>query len=443
MRGGAAKDSYSTLDHIFDYNVSTLGFQWQTEPLAGPVRAAPVVVDGAMYVHDGSGVVRCIDAATGAERWSYDTGPIHDAMFTQGAAGGHGVAVGSDVVVCAPWRGWLTAIDTASVQTRWQAHELTAIFTTLQLIGQQIVVSGRNKQYHDVLVAFDLVSGQESWQLMAEARLGELLYDPRLDLVYAATAIADVEKAANEMPDDGALAAVSLFAIERETGQIRWRTELPPAETPSAPDQMVMADLDHGAEVRRVILRATRNGSLQVFDQTDGKLIASHTFADEVDEGLGVVALARNVRKGLAYVLAVLAAGENGAQREWVIYAIDPVDGETRWVLSLNPPGPYVGLLSTSGNLIFIGDSEGFLNVYSAERGRLLERRAVGGHLTCPPITFIADGRQMVAIAVEREHAEAHTSHRIIGFALGGGSIPDVDFTREDIERYPSTVMRP
>jgi outer membrane protein assembly factor BamB len=55
--------------------VSGLGLDWS---VSGGSASSPAVVDGVVYVGDANGAVHALNAATGAEMWSYNTGDIVD-----------------------------------------------------------------------------------------------------------------------------------------------------------------------------------------------------------------------------------------------------------------------------------------------------------------------------------------------------------------------------
>lgn len=439
--GGAAADHYSWLDHIHDHNISTLGFRWQSELAEGPIRAEPLVLDDVMVVCDGAGRVHALDAASGDPRWSFDTRPPEAAAAANDVDRRLGIAAGSGTLFCATPDGRLLAIRMSDGEQLWKSQELSAITATPRLAGGQILVTGRNEDGRNRLIAHDVQTGGVEWQRAAAAPLGELIYDPRLELVYvgSGTRDADAEAAAEER----LLPVSSVLAIEPDSGEFRWASDLEPEQVGDALSPMILADLTFDQVPRQVILQATLAGSLQVRDRTNGELVANHEFVDRAPLPRRIVALASNVRKGLVYVLSESPPPEDELEPTWELHAIDPIAGSQRWRLALNPPGPYVGLLSTAGNLIFVGDPDKYLDVYAASSGRLLEREPIGGHLTGAPITFVAAGRQLVAISVQQEQDDREPTQKLICLCLGGGEIPDVLHTPEDLRRYPATVTRP
>jgi alcohol dehydrogenase (cytochrome c) len=60
---------------------------------------------------------------------------------------------------------------------------------------------------------------------------------------------------------------------------------------------------------------------------------------------------------------------------------------------------PTSGLLATAGGLLFAGDREGYLMALDAESGKPLWKFQTGGVVIAPPISYLMDGKQYVAVA--------------------------------------------
>jgi quinohemoprotein ethanol dehydrogenase len=125
------------------------------------------------------------------------------------------------------------------------------------------------------------------------------------------------------------------------------------------------------------------------------------------------------------------------ATREMLV-AWDPVTQTERW---RQPVGETEwaggGVLTTAGNLVFQGNSAGFLVAYRADTGEKLAEIEVGTAIMAAPVTYELDGEQYVAVVAGFGGAMVAAGHppgtapyryqnygRILAFKLGGGPVP-------------------
>ena len=80
------------------------------------------------------------------------------------------------------------------------------------------------------------------------------------------------------------------------------------------------------------------------------------------------------------------------------LLAWDPVKQKEAWSVPMAVPWNG-GTLTTSGNLVFQGNGEGYFNAYAADTGKLLWSKHMSTGIVAPPITFVVDGTQYVSIA--------------------------------------------
>jgi alcohol dehydrogenase (cytochrome c) len=90
---------------------------------------------------------------------------------------------------------------------------------------------------------------------------------------------------------------------------------------------------------------------------------------------------------------------EHPAQK--ILRAFDIETGKVMWQISL--PGPvqsnYSGVLTTSGGLVFFGESSGGFAAVDARTGKYLWHFETNHAMKASPMTYEVDGRQYVAIA--------------------------------------------
>ena len=81
------------------------------------------------------------------------------------------------------------------------------------------------------------------------------------------------------------------------------------------------------------------------------------------------------------------------------VVAIDPLSGATKWEYKVLTP-PWGGVMSTAGNLVFGGTLEGVVFALDARTGRRLWYFAGNDRVYASPISYLANGKQYVSLAV-------------------------------------------
>jgi alcohol dehydrogenase (cytochrome c) len=80
--------------------------------------------------------------------------------------------------------------------------------------------------------------------------------------------------------------------------------------------------------------------------------------------------------------------------------ALDPRTGRRAWQVALNgSASSWAGVLSTAGGLVFYGDDNGDFAAADARTGATLWRWSANANWKASPMTYLASGRQYVAIA--------------------------------------------
>ena len=87
------------------------------------------------------------------------------------------------------------------------------------------------------------------------------------------------------------------------------------------------------------------------------------------------------------------------------VNAIDPITGKT--VKKVEIPRRLNGMLTTGGNLVFGGGSDGWLTAYDAETLDVVWQYNVGTSLAGPPMSYAVDGKQYIAILAGASPAAA------------------------------------
>ena len=282
-------------------------------------------------------------------------------------------------------------------------------------------------------------------------------YDPELNTVYWGVGNAGPWNAMVRAPGDN-LYTASVLALDPQTGKIKWHFQFSPNDLydyDSVAD-MILATIEVGGNPRKVLLNPNRNGFFYVIDRTDGKLIAANQFVKTMNWATGVDKNGRpieseltkkvrateqtaeiwpsvwgakawspssfNPKTGLLYANTLefgmtytptrpqYRAGTTywGADLTWVfpkdgnvgyLKAIEPLTGKAKWEVTSKTPR-WGGVLTTSGGIVFSGQSTGEFEAFDADTGEKLWQFQTGSGIEGQPVTWQQDGVQYVTVAV-------------------------------------------
>lgn len=259
----------------------------------------------------------------------------------------------------------------------------------------------------------------------------------------------------------------------------------------TAAQDLILADLTIDGKLRKVVLHAPKNGFFFVIDRTNGAFISAKNFVDvnwasgydangrpienpearRTDKAVEVIptvfgahswhAMSFNPTRGLAFIPAqgipaTLAddpawkgkgsnvPGQPMSGMSWNtakrvnevppsakpfgrLVAWDPIAQREAWHVEHVAPWNG-GTLTTAGDLVFQGTSDGRFVVYDARNGAKLWETATGTGVVAAPITYEVDGKQYVSVAVGwggvfglmQRATERRTPGTVYTFALGG-----------------------
>lgn len=271
-------------------------------------------------------------------------------------------------------------------------------------------------------------------------------FDPETDTLYWPTG--------NPYPDtDGAkrvgdnLYTNCVLALDAKTGKRKWHFQFTPHDLWDwdATEPLVLADADFQGKPRKLLLQANRNGYFYVLDRTTGEFLLGSPFVKRLTWSTGLdpkgrpivnpaarptaggtrvcpavrgatnwYSTAYNPDTKLFYVMAVEDCNLYRAAGSWfvpyndpanppqkVLRALDIQTGKTVWEVPQTgaPESNYSGVLSTAGGLIFYGESGGTFAAADAKTGKTLWHFPTGQAWKASPMTYMAKGKQYVAIA--------------------------------------------
>jgi quinohemoprotein ethanol dehydrogenase len=288
----------------------------------------------------------------------------------------------------------------------------------------------------------------------------------------------------------------------------------------TATQHMILADLMIDGVMRKVIMQAPKNGFFYVIDRTNGEFISAEayvqvTWATHVDQETGRPVedpdaqyanepktlrpspygghnwhpMTYSPMTGLVYIPVLdleFKYGQNNAFKyqpgswnlavdtdlmipsktvEGQIQALhnvgghlsawDPVKQKEVWRVD-HKTSWNGGLLSTAGNLVFQGLSDGTFAAYTADTGKLVWSMPVHSGIIAPPISYSVDGEQYIAVAagwggafalasgVPKHRDNVLTEGRILVFKLGGKAVmPEPKVTPINIPVPPDLKATP
>ena len=217
--GGIAYDNgliFATngLGFVSALSEQTGGIVWQVRP-GGPLRGAPTVANGALYVMSQDNQIYSLKESDGSTNWSQAA-----SLEIAGVFGTASPAVGQGTVVAGFSSGELNAYRYENGRQVWQdALQRTSIRTSVSSLsdidadpvidGGQVIAIGQGGR----MVALELTTGQRQWELNIAGIATPWVAG---DWIFAIT-------------DDA-----KLLCIYRQNGHIRWINQMPQFEHPKS-----------------------------------------------------------------------------------------------------------------------------------------------------------------------------------------------------------------
>ena len=310
--GDYSGQRYSRLDQITTANVAGLRPAWNFQfgviglvanPATYSFEAAPIVVDGVMFVSGWDGYVWALNAETGEMLWQYKHSIPLDTPLCCGNVN-RGVAVARGRVYFATQNGHLVALDATNGRKVWETvfADVRAgeSATAAPLVVKNLILAGSSGAEYGVrghLDAFDLETGARVWRRYMVPKPGEPggdtwggdswargggstwitgTYDPELDLVYWGTGNPGPDFDGGPRPGDN-LYTSSVVALDPDDGTIRWHYQWTPHDVWDYDGVNENILFENGG--RKLLAHFDKNGYLFVLDRTNGRLVRATPYA--------------------------------------------------------------------------------------------------------------------------------------------------------------------
>lgn len=312
---------FSPLDRINQGNIGSLGLAWSADmDTARGQEATPLVIDGKIYITTAWSKAKAYDAVSGKLLWEFDPKvPGETAVKACCDVVNRGLAAWGDKLYLGTLDGRLIALDRATGRQVWstvtvdqtKAYTITGaprVINGLVLIGN----GGAEMGVRGYITAYDAQTGKQVWRFYtvpdqpgknteeylkkAEStwhgewwKLGgggtvwdSMAYDPATDLLYIGVGNGSPWNQSYRSPGGGDnLYLSSVVAIRAKTGQYVWHFQETPGETWdfTASQHIMLADLEIGGKVRKVLMHAPKNGFFYVIDRVTGQFISGNNYA--------------------------------------------------------------------------------------------------------------------------------------------------------------------
>src|SRR5580698_3616775 len=304
---GYDRKSYSPLKQISKSNIKKLAPIWNTSLMNDQGElAAPTIYNGVMYIVNSKWTF-AIEVETGRQIWR---SPVElEPGITRVAINRGAATIYNGKVFRVTIDNHVLALDMKNGEQIWNqkfADSKDGYYSTGgPIVANGVLISGvagGESTTRGFLDGWDPDTGKKLWRRYTIPAPGETgsgagpahsgcleagrgatwrsgSYDPQLDLVYWGTGNAEPY---DPRPREGmdSLFTSSVLAIHPRTGEVACYFQYTPNDVydVDATDENVLADLQVGGQLRKVMIQTNKNGFLYVLDRTNCKLITAHPY---------------------------------------------------------------------------------------------------------------------------------------------------------------------
>jgi len=437
----------TSYDHVYAADAATGQELWHykhpmgstTTFCCGPNNRGVAVVGNKLFLGTLDAKLVALDSKTGKPIWTADVGDpekgysetmapaVVDGKVLIGTNGGeYGI------------RGFVKAYDAETGKLLWT-------FNTIPDRGSEGVwatkdLTGRDMHRNIAAEKAQLAKGRKF-----EATLGGGVWmTPAVDLktrtIFFVVGNPSPDLYGAERPGDN-LYTDSMVAVDLDSGAYKWHSQYVAHDVwdlDAASPPILVDAKDKDGTVIPAVLHGGKTGHVYVHDRKDGKLIR---FSEAMvpQEGVWTLPTPEGARMALganggvewspmafspktnfAYAINLIqpmtyhveaTAYPDG--KLWLggafktiptepqsgnVTAVDVNTGKIAWQAKTDQP-MIGGISATGGDLVFTGEGNGLFKAYDAKTGKVLWSYQCGAGVNAPPVTYMVDGKQYVAVA--------------------------------------------
>jgi outer membrane protein assembly factor BamB/formylglycine-generating enzyme required for sulfatase activity len=317
----------------------------------GPIHSSPIVVDGTLYIISGDGALYAVSAATGTEKWKFQT-PVKKPPFWAAPT------VVNDTVYFNDPQGTVYALDAKTGTPRWSRKVCAGTPDSVAVAYGVVFLSDTP----GLVYGLDAATGEPVWRARRRDRG---LHNARGTIA----AIIKDHLLISFCDYDG------YFALDIPSGRFLWRGDAEQNGKTSSPGAV------DGEFIYKTIFTAGGVDRINIVPTALEKLNQSRWFIPAFDGqkrmGAGGVS---------GYEMAGACAAKAGkayaACADGKLYAFNMVDRKKDWVCDLGEP--LASSVTMAGDVLYCGGQKGGVFAVDAA-GKLLSKINVGGEVVCSP----------------------------------------------------------
>ncbi len=415
-----------------------------------PFPTNPLIYKGQMFFTSRNATIS-LDAATCKLNWRYDrpsrVGPAYPLKQNRGAA------IKDGKLVYGTHDGFLVALDAGTGKVIWEQDVADATknqggIMMAPLIYDDLVIvapAGSEIGVKGWIGAFKLATGEPVWRFNTvpddsepgadtwpdhDSRAhgggsvwGSLTLDPETGRLYVPVSNPTPDFDGDKRPGDN-LYTDSIVVLNVRSGKLDWYYQVTPHDTHDYDLTQAgpLFQITQSGKTRKVVIAAGKEGLVNALDRDTHELLYSVPVTTRANTDKPWIAIdttkggervcpgsiggiqwqgpAYNPMTGMLYAAAAdwcMITREPVEQSRGWLTAIDAASGKVAWRYPSERP-MLSAVTTTSAGLVFAGEMTGDFLALDGKTGKVLYRFDTGGRITGGTPTYLAGGKQYVAV---------------------------------------------